>query len=172
MDKHVVARAEIEADPETIGYPAVVSIETATAAHALLHAKSRLAWRDLPVGELAGLWELLPWNGDTEPGVYVYDKLIDLSSGAVGAAKIVAAKALRIFGGTHVTTFQMTDAEKRAGILGLFDVLRAVGMSQVAYDATIAKAKQSCSRADELGLPGPNDCSVADIWEAFGWPGK
>lgn len=172
MGKHDTVRAEIETDPVAIGYPAVVSLEAAGAAHGMLHALTRSVWRDLPVSELAGLWELLPWNADTEPGVYVYDKLVDFAAGADGASKRVAAKALRIFNGVHVTTFEMTDEFKRAGILGMFAVLKDAGMSQASYDATIALARRLISRAEEIGLPGPEQCSIADTWEAFGWPGK
>lgn len=158
-------QTELETDPEGIGYPPVDSWQAAETAHALLIADSREIWRDVPKTALAGLWDLHPW--DSDPLVSVYDGLTALSEQA-SVAGAVAKKALRLIDVSPITTLEMSDATKRAAIVGMLDMLLAGGMSQAAYDATLALARTMTSRAAELGLsPSP-----ADVWEAFGWPGR
>lgn len=160
-------RALIEADPATYGV--VSSWQTAEAAHAKLHACDRAGWRDVPVSELAGLWELQPWAAD--PLVSVRDQL-DLLVVGNDAAAAVAKKALRILTGAHVQTLELSDPAKRTAILGLLDKLKVVGMSDAAHAATVGLAQVLRSVADEEGIGGPEACSSADVWEAFGWPGR
>lgn len=169
-EKLAAIRALILGDPGKYG--TIDSEAAAQAAHTAMYAQAETVWQDVPVAKLAGEWELMPWNAGTEPGVFVYDKLVEFAAGADGASKRVAAKVLRIFAGVHVTAFQMADAAKRAAIIGMLDGLVEAGMSAATYNATLALARRPGSPAEVGGLPGPETCSPADVWEAFGWPGK
>jgi len=64
---------------------------------------------DVPVGDVCGYCELMPWSAAANPPVFIYETLQGLAAGGNSipvALQMIAAKALRIMGGqTQVKSF-------------------------------------------------------------------
>lgn len=149
-------RARIEADPATYGV--VDSWQAAEAAHAKLHAKGKSRQRRVPMAELRQKLQ--------DAGLYAALRNCRENVGSWTVAQRQAVTALA----DALDTLADLDP---AAFVARLDELQAAGLlSQARRDALAAMATEAVSDADLDGLPGPNDASAADIWEAFGWPGK
>ncbi len=155
-NKLATLRAEIEADPARYG--TVTCWQDAERIHALLHARDRSRSRRVPMQELR--------QKLVDSGAYAALRNARENIGTWTVAQRQAVTAIA----DAIQTVPDVDA---GTFIGWLDDLLAVGLlGQARRDALAAVATEVISRAGELGLPADDQCSAADIWEAFGWPGR